>query len=160
MSNSVNLVSGRLGLAMPPNRTCSPIVDHEKYNTYGIYRLGLSCKTWKENSIDSVSTVTPPFKKCTFKLPRTLAQHLKYFAKSTNSYQYVLATEAIVRYLNRSPGPAEDAGPQTSVTERCDPIESCALPDGGKPQQAVTRLKAIIPNVVIILFRYLRRAAD
>ncbi len=97
MSNSVNLVSGRLGLAMPPNRTCSPIVDHEKYNTYGIYRLGLSCKTWKENSIDSISTIILAFKKCIFKLSRTLAQHLKYSKKSTNSYQYVLATEAGVK---------------------------------------------------------------
>ncbi len=94
MSNSVNLVSGRLGL---PSSTCSPIVDHEKYNTYGIYRLGLSCKTWKENLIASISTVIPAFKKCIFKLLRTLAQHLKYSKKSTNNYQYVLATEAGVK---------------------------------------------------------------
>ncbi len=158
MSNSVNLVSGRLGLAAPHSRTCSPIVDREKYNTYGIYRLGLSCQIRKNNSIDSVSTIMPLFKKCTFKLPRTLAQHLKSCAKSTNSYQYVLATEAITRYLNRSPGAG--AVPQASMTERCDPTESCALPDGGKPQQAATRLKAIVPNVVTTLFRHLRRAAD
>ena len=160
MSNSVNLVSGRLGLAAPLSRTCSPIVDRDKYSTYGIYRLGLSCQIRKNNSIDSVSTIMPLFKKCTFKLPSTLAQHLKHYAKSTNSYQYVLATEAIVRYLNRSPGPAVGAVPQANMTERCDPTESCALPDGGGPPKSSDLTKAIVPNVVITLFRYLRRAAD
>ena len=162
MSNSVNLVAGRLGLAAPLGRTCSPspIVDREKHNTYGIYRFGLSFQTWKDNSIDSAPTVMTPFKKCTFKLPQVLAQRLKHLAMSTNSYQDALATEAIVRYLNRFPESAVEAVPQPSVTEQPDSTESCTLPDGGTPQQGATHLKGIVPNVVTTLFRHLRRSAD
>lgn len=76
-------------------------------------------------------------RKCTFKLPYELAGRLKHYAKVAGKYQYLVATDAIRRYLAEL-GPALTYPPDPPATRAADNPG-----DASPPSEPDTQLPAV-----------------
>jgi len=100
MSNEANLIAGRLGFPLDGG---SSSANQNHPVRYGVSRLGLIARPGRARRVLRAAPAgDAPYKRGTYKLPKSLLARLRAYAEATGQYQYVIVTKALQKFLLES----------------------------------------------------------